>query len=75
MNTVYLSHFHIHFNCCDTFVGRVTVKAVGCRAREVQSTGFLQGSKEPPHQVRTGIYEAFKASWKTVILIYQLIYG
>lgn len=55
MNTVYLSHFHIHFNCCDAFVGRVTVEAVGRRAREVQSTGFLQGSKEPPHQVRTGI--------------------
>jgi len=65
----------MQFNCCDTFVGRVTAEAVGCGAREVQSTSFLEGSEEPPHQVRIGIYEAFKSSWKTVILIYQLIYG
>jgi len=63
MNAVYLSHFYIHFNCCDSFVGRVTVEPVGSRAREVQSTSFLEGSEEPPHQVRTGIYEAFFLYW------------
>jgi hypothetical protein len=78
MNTVYHSCFCVQFNCCDTFLGWVILEAVGSRAHKVQSTRLLEGSKEPPHQVRTGIlvvYEAFKASWKTVILIYQLIYG
>lgn len=75
MNTVSFSCFYIQFNCCDTFVGWVTLEAVGSRARKVQSTGFHEGSKESPHKVSAGIYEAFQALWKTVILIYQLIYG
>jgi hypothetical protein len=67
MNTVYLNYFYIQFNCCDMILGWVTLEAAGSREIEVQGTSFHEGSKEPPHQVRTGMYlECINPFWSYV---------